>query len=195
MCFSPTKRVGQSVLASASEIFYLLPMNDETSPIPTAELAEIPKKDLRVKCSQRDWDIIKALAESGRPYDQIAELFPVTTKTIYCRASSEQWATPLRISKAANGKLSADDPASAAAMIWKERGKAERENIYKGASKALERFFALSPIPLNFQEAAIAAKLMDSAISPPSESDSKGQVNLAILTHGAFIPSPTTVDV
>jgi hypothetical protein len=149
--------------------------------------------DPTMKVSKEQWATIKALAEAGKPYDSIAKDYPITTSTIKARSTDERWVTPRRLARAAKGKLAADDPATAVANLWKERGTKSREKTFTGASKALERFFALSPVPDNFQEAAVAAKLMNEAISPPSESDNSTQVNLAILTTQDFEPSLSPV--
>ena len=145
-----------------------------------------------MKVSKEQWATIKALAEAGKPYDSIAEDYPITTSTIKARSTDERWVTPRRLARAAKGKLAADDPATAVANLWKERGTKSREKTFTGASKALERFFALSPVPDNFQEANLALKMVNEAISPPSESDNSTQVNLAILTQ-SFEPTLTTV--
>ena len=146
-----------------------------------------------MKVSREQWAVIRSLAEAGKPYDTIAKDYPITSATIRGRSTNERWVTPKRLVKAAKGKLAADDPATAVANLWKERGTKSREKTFTGPSKALERFFALSPVPDNFQEAAVAAKLMNEAISPPSESDNSTQVNLAILTAQNFEPSLSPV--
>jgi hypothetical protein len=169
-------------------------MDDKPSTNSTVEDSQpLMRTDSNMKVSREQWAVIRSLAEAGKPYDTIAKDYPITSATIRGRSTNERWVTPKRLVKAAKGKLAADDPATAVAHLWKERGTKSREKTFTGASKALERFFALSPVPDNFQEAAVAAKLMNEAISPPSESDNSTQVNLAILTAQNFEPSLSPV--
>lgn len=148
-----------------------------------------------MKVSREEWATIKALAEAGKPYNDIAADYPITSATIRGRSTNERWVTPKRLVKAAKGKLAADDPATAVANLWKGRGTQSREDVYKGASKSLERFFALAPVPDTYAEAKIALEMVEKSISPPSESDNSTQVNLAILTSGQFQPAPVVVNV
>lgn len=138
--------------------------------------------------SKADWLEVKARAEAGEAYESIAARFPIGTSAIVKKAVNERWVTPRRLAKGMRGELSADDPASASATLWRERGETARETVFQGARKSLERFFALAPVPQSFGEAAIAHKLMKDAISPPEEQQSHGNINLAVLTQVGFSP-------
>lgn len=46
----------------------------------------------------------------------------------------------------------------------------------------------MAPVPQSFGEAAIAAKLMNEAITPPEDHQPNTNVNLAILTAVGFSP-------
>jgi len=63
-----------------------------------------------------------------------------------------------------------------------------REKLYKGATKALDTFWLMSPIPQDFAEAEKAMKMLDKAINP-DEGKTDSSINLSILTNG-FNPSP-----
>ena len=160
------------------------------------------RPDAIMKVSVKDWTTIRALAEAGESYASIAERYPLSPDYIKQKSNAERWITPNRLAKAARGRLAADDPATAIAHLWKERGQKSRDDTYKNTSKALERFYACSPVPTSFQEAAIAKKMLDDSISPKSEQDNKVQVNLAILTSKSFSPTsshdddiPDTIDI
>jgi len=142
----------------------------------------------KAKMSKTDWLEVKARAEAGEAYESIAARFPIGTSAIVKKAVNERWVTPRRLAKGMRGELSADDPASASAAIWKERRENARETVFQGASKALQRFFAMAPVPQSFGEAAIAHKLMNDAISPPDEQVNHTNVNLAVLTQVGFSP-------
>lgn len=137
---------------------------------------------------------MKALAEQGVPLLELAQRYPVTIATIKDKSHKERWITPARINRGIAGKLDDNDPANAVAQLWKEREEQQRETIYNGASSALKRFFALSPVPQSFQEAAVAKKLVDEAIKPKDENASNNTLNLAILTQSSFKPQPVIVD-
>lgn len=134
------------------------------------------------------WLEVRARAELGEPYDTIAARFPIGVSAIEKKAQLQKWTTPARISKGMRNELPKDDPASIVADVWKERGLKARETVYMGASKALDRFFAMAPVPQSFGEAQIAAKLLNDAIKPPEEQQANGNVNLAILTAVGFTP-------
>ena len=153
---------------------------------------EDPSPTPKAKMTKTQWLEVKARAEAGEAYDSIASLYPIGTSAIVKKAVLERWVTPRRLQKGLRGELSADDPASASATVWRERGEAARETVFHGARKSLDRFFAMAPVPQSFGEAAIAHKLMRDAISPPEEQQPHGNVNLAILTAVGF--SPRTQD-
>ena len=147
-----------------------------------------PQPEAKPKMSKTQWLEVKARAESGEAYEAIASQYPVVVQTIKDRASQEQWCTPARIQRGVRGELAKDDPAAAAATVWVARKEQARETVFQGAKRSLERFFAMAPVPQSFGEAAIAAKLMNEAITPPEENQSSGNVNLAILTAVGFTP-------
>lgn len=153
--------------------------------------------DKNMKASPQQWAQMQALAEAGVPYPEIAADFPVGVDAIRKRSTERQWVTPARLAKAAKGQLSADDPATLVAALWKQRGEQSREEIYQGANKALQRFFALAPVPASFNEAATAAKLLKEAIQPVSLIDQTANLSVTILANSGFAPKPTgpTVDV
>jgi hypothetical protein len=138
--------------------------------------------------SPTQWAEVKLRAEQGESYEAIANLYPITAKAIDKRCQDEKWSTPRRVNKALRGELPEDDPAQAAANVWRTRKAEARETVFQGARKSLERFFAMAPIPQSFSEAAIAHKLMSDSISPPEEQENKGSINLAILTQVGFQP-------
>jgi len=141
-----------------------------------------------------EWKAIQHMAESGVDYKEIGEQFGVTQHCIRKRATKQRWATPMRVSKARKGELAVNDPASLVAALWRDRGEQSREATYQGARKALDRFFAMAPVPQSFAEAATAHKLMQAAIDPNGESSSTRNVNLQILSSQGFQPTPV-VDV
>lgn len=138
--------------------------------------------------TRTQWLEVKARAESGEAYDVIATQYPIGVQSIKDRASSERWVTPTRLQKGVRGELSQDDPATAAANVWVARKEQARETVFQGTRKSLERFFAMAPVPQSFGEAAIAAKLMNEAITPPEDHQPNTNVNLAILTAVGFSP-------
>jgi hypothetical protein len=90
--------------------------------------------------------------------------------------------------KANKGTLPVDDPAMAVAALWKGRGDSVREQLYQGSRKALERFFAMSPVPQSFAEAATAEKLLSKAIDPSSERLQSQGTPVNILAANNFQP-------
>lgn len=161
-------------------------MSNET-PQPTA--CDVVKlKPFQRKMTDLQWAEVRVRAEAGEPYEAISALYPITVSSIEKRSYLERWVTPTRIQKAVRGELQPDDPAHAAANVWLARKEQARETVFHGAKKALDRFFAMSPVPQSFSEAQIAHKLMNDAISPPEEQESRGNINLAILTSVGFQP-------
>ena len=119
--------------------------------------------------------------------------FGVSPDYIRVKASKEKWPTPERVARAANSPDSYEvtDPARAIADLWLQRKEEHRENCYNGARKALERFWALSPVPQTFQEAQIAERLAAKAIDPSEGREpTQTNVNLAVLTSSDFKPKP-----
>ena len=140
------------------------------------------------KMTKLMWGEAKLRAESGESYEALSLEYPATEQTIRQRAYVERWLTPARIQKGVRGELTADDPDNAASQLWIKRKEEARETIHKGAKDALSRFFAMAPVPQSFGEAAIAKKMLDEAITPPEEQESKGNINLALLTTVGFTP-------
>lgn len=162
--------------------------------------ASEPREILTIPCPQKkvrdeDWPIIKALAEKGMTYKEIGELYGISHFTVGKRACKDKWITPMRLSKAKNGTLiSTNDPAHAVAHLWTGRADAAREQVFQGAKKALDRFFAMAPIPQSFAEAATAAKLMNESINPGGATQQTNNVSVQILSTQGFEPRPV-VDV
>lgn len=148
-----------------------------------------PYKPYQPKATPTQWAEIKLRAEQGEPYEDIAKLYPISVSSIEKKASVERWATPARIQRAVKGLLPPDDPAIPAANVWLQRKEDLRESTFNGAKKALDRFFAMSPVPQSFSEAALAHKLAKEAISPPEEAQPNQNISLAILTQVGFQPT------
>lgn len=166
-------------------------MDDTPQPQREALMARCPQK----KISDDQWPAIRSLAEQGVDYKEIGAQFGVSQHTIRKRAWQDKWNTPMRIAKAQNGTLSEDDPAMAVAALWKSRSANVREIVHNGGLKALERFYALAPVPQSFAEAATALKMVNDAINPNgTPSESTKNVSISILATKGFQPSPV-VDV
>lgn len=142
------------------------------------------------KVSDEDWNVLKSLYEAGESAGVLAEKYGIKPSTIHSRSSKQRWATPQRITRAKSLELVSSDPASAVADLWARRKGESRESVYQGAKKALDRFFAMAPVPQSFSEAAIAEKMLSKAIDPEVDQDTKGNINLAILTTTGFAPRP-----
>jgi hypothetical protein len=150
--------------------------------------------DPNKKIADEEWPGIRHMIESGVPYKEVAERFNVKPHTLRRRASEEKWLTPQRLAMAKNGTLKADDPANVVAELWRQRGAETRDMVYTGAAKALQRFFALSPVPQSFSEAAIANKMLKEAIDPSGALENNSNVSIQILANQSFKPTPV-VDV
>jgi len=171
-------------------------MSDEPSPVepipqplPTSP-AVIMRPDPSMKVRPEDWHVIRSLAEKGMPYKEIAPKFGISSLYIERRACEEKWLTPTRLARAKKGLVPANDPAMAVISIWAERSDAHREQVYQGAKKSLERFFAMSPVPQTFAEAATANKLLKDAIDPSGSNNGNSQVQVNILSSNSFSPKP-----
>lgn len=162
----------------------------DNSPQPEQAHPYILLPNKLAKATPQQWAQMQALAEAGVPYPEIAADFPVGVDSIRKRSTERQWVTPARLLKAAKGQLSADDPATLVANLWKERGEQSREDIYQGAHKALQRFFALAPVPQSFNEAATAAKLLKEAITPVALNENNSNLSVTILANSGFCPKP-----
>jgi hypothetical protein len=86
------------------------------------------------------------------------------------------------------------DPASQVAALWASRKEGQREALYQGTNKALQRFFALAPVPQTFSEAAIAEKLLSKSIDPDASQSSQSNVSIQLLATQGFQPR-RTIDV
>jgi hypothetical protein len=142
------------------------------------------------KIPDAQWPAIRSLAEQGVQYKDIASQFGVSHSCIAKRACKEKWITPQRLAMAKNENVSADDPALAVVDLWNSRQTAMRESVYQGAKKSLERFFAMSPVPQSFAEAATAHKLLKDSIDPSGGSNSGNNVQVNILAAQGFTPKP-----
>lgn len=140
------------------------------------------------KLSKAQWNEVKVRAEAGEPYEVLANSMSIGVSSIWNKAHSEGWVTPRRLQKGLRGELSKDDPATASANQWLLRKQEAREAQFMAMTKAVQRFAAMAPVPQTFGEAAIAYKLLNEAVTPPEEIESKGNVNLAILTAVGFQP-------
>lgn len=177
-------------------------MDQHTPPAEGSNVISMPGTLTRVdpnkKVSDADWEVIKALYCAGAKATELAPRWGIKPGTINTKASKEKWPSPLRVAQAAKNPIAeSDDPAQALAALWTERGEQSRESTYNGAKKALDRFWALAPVPTSFQEAAIANKMLKEAIEPEGPKDSQAnshQVNIAVLTNSGFTPKPA-VDV
>jgi hypothetical protein len=146
------------------------------------------------KIPDSQWPAIRSLAEQGVQYKDIAAQFGVSHSCIAKRACKEKWITPQRLAMAKNDNVSSDDPALAVVDLWNSRQTAMREQVYQGAKKSLERFFALAPVPLSFAEAATAHKLLKDSIDPSGTSSGTSHTTVNILANQSFAPKPV-VDV
>ena len=150
----------------------------------------IMRVDPNKKVSNEDREVIKALYCQGMPAPELAVKYGIKPATINKWASKEKWPSPGRVSRAQKHPVAeANDPAAAIAQMWTERGEQGRETVYQGANKAIQRFFAMAPVPQTFAEAATAVKLMKEAINPnEGKEQSQGGINIAVLTHQGFVP-------
>jgi hypothetical protein len=158
----------------------------------------LTRKDPNKKVSDEDREVLKALYCQGVPAPTLAERYGIKARTINGWASKEKWPSPGRVSRAQKHPVTeASDPAAALAQLWVERATEGRETIYQGAKKAIDRFFAMQPVPQTFAEAATAAKLMKEAINPNEGKDqSQTGISIQVLTQQGFVPKPvTTLDV
>jgi len=171
-------------------------MSDEPLPVespqdapqaaPEVLLSRNPQKKVR----DSDWPIIRSLAEKGVSYPELAERYGVKPQTIRKRSSEEKWLTRQRLVMAKNETIT-DDPATSAVLdLWSKRQQQHRESVYQGAKKSLERFFAMSPVPQTFAEAATANKLLKDAIDPSGSNNGNSQVHVNILSSNSFSPKP-----
>ena len=161
-------------------------MDDTPQPQREALMARHPGKKVR----DEDWPVIRHLAEAGVRYAEIAERFGIKPTTIEKQSQLEKWLTPQRLAKARNGTVAVNDPANAVVEVWRQRGAESRDMVFMGAKKSLERFFALSPVPQTFAEAATALKMVKDAIEPNGPIDTQRNVSISILAGKDFSPSP-----
>ena len=166
-------------------------LDDLVAPAPGTVLT---RKDPNKRVPDEAWPAIRHLVESGVRYREVAERFGVKESTISTRASKERWLTPQRLALAKNGNAKVDDPANAVVDVWRQRGVETRDMVYEGSKRALQRFFALSPVPQSFAEAATAHKLLRDAIDPTGSGESSKNVSISILAGKGFSPQPV-VDV
>lgn len=144
------------------------------------------------KCTDEQWACIRSMIEAGASAPDVAKSYGLAPATINTKAHKECWATPRRVSAAlAANDQNTEDPAALVAAMWAKRKEDARETLFHGARKSLDRFFALSPVPATFSEAAIADKLLSKSIDPDSSSSSNSNVSIQLLASHAFQPKPT----
>ena len=149
--------------------------------------------DPNKKVSDEDWNLIRELYCAGANANDLAARFGIKPCTIHKKASVNKWVTPMKLAIAAKRGVPTDDPAGAVAELWKQRQGEARESIYQGSKKALDRFFAMAPVPASFAEAAIAEKMLNKAIDPTEGKTVQQNVNLSLLTSNDFSPRPIDV--
>jgi hypothetical protein len=160
-------------------------------PLKPVLMARCPHK----KVSDDDWLVIRSLIEAGALARDVAKQFNIAKGTIHERSSDERWATPTRVANAlARGDQDTSDPAAAVAALWASRKEGQREALYQGTNKALQRFFALAPVPQTFAEAATAEKLLSKAIDPDASQSGPSNVSIQLLATQGFQPR-RTIDV
>lgn len=170
----------------------------QDSPLPVEEPLELPQASKEMllsrmphkKVRDSDWPVIRSLAEKGVTYKELATRYNVTTQYIRERSSKEKWLTKQRLAMTKNQTIVADDAAIAVLDLWDSRQRDARESTYQGAKKALERFFAMSPVPQNFSEAAVAEKLLSKSIDPSGAAFHGGGTTVNILASSSFSPKP-----
>lgn len=173
----------------------------QDSPLPSESPQDAPQAPKEVllsrmphkKVRDSDWPVIRSLAEKGVTYKELATRYNVTTQYIRERSSKEKWLTKQRLAMTKNETIVADDAAIAVLDLWDSRQRDARESTYQGAKKALERFFAMSPVPQSFAEAATANKLLKDAIDPSGSNNGNSQVQVNILATQGFSPKPIDI--
>ena len=148
------------------------------------------RRDPQKKVRDEDWPVIRSLVEKGMPQKEVAAKFGISPLYVSRKASDEKWITPMRLARAKKGLVPTHDPASAVVSIWAERSDAMRESVYQGAKKSLERFFAMSPVPQSFAEAATAHKLLKDSIDPSGGANTANSSVTQILQIQGFTPKP-----
>lgn len=170
-----------------------IPENASSSPLnPEPQKRVFLTPHPTMKCSADDWACIRSLIEAGANAQDVAKTYGLAPATIHTRSHKELWASPRRVSVAlAANDQNTEDPAALVAALWLKRKEDARETLFHGARKSLDRFFALSPVPSTFSEAAIADKLLSKAIDPDASSSSNSNVSIQLLASHAFQPKPT----
>lgn len=152
-----------------------------------------PRKGRPPKIEDNVWlEIEKRYISGEDSLKDLAAEFGLKYQTVLSRSKDKRWLSPKRVSHAlTRTDLPPSDTAKQIADRWAARKEEFREKLYKGASKALDTFFLLSPVPQDFAEAERAMKMLDKAINP-DEGKQDSSINLAILTNG-FNPTPIDV--
>jgi hypothetical protein len=142
------------------------------------------------KLTKKQWEEVRALYVTGsHTAKDLAGRYGISHHTLLSRCRDERWPTQTRIVRAAERTdLSPDDPAKAQANLWLGRKHEMRESLYSGSKKALERFWATAPVPVDFAEAEKAARMLERAIDPDGGLGSTSNLNISILTSPAFKP-------
>ena len=129
---------------------------------------------------------MKELYEGGEySKRELGEMFDVSFETVKKRAQNEGWVSMKSVRRLARQpeKLAAmgDCELKSKAEEWREREAAHREELWEHSKKSMDRFWATSPTPADFDEALKCSKLMDRALGQQEEG---GDPNLAILVNG-----------
>lgn len=150
------------------------------------------------KIPRHAWHEIKARVCAGESPKKIAAELGVSHQLILMRSKKEQWPTPIRVAKTARERVTdqivtgkSKPPVTeleACADIWLQRKQNAREFVYQESHKALQRFFGMSPVPQNFQEAEIARKMMETSMAPEKINGQEVNMNLVVLTQAGFAP-------
>jgi hypothetical protein len=149
-----------------------------------------PRRGRPPRIADEIWEDIETRYVAGEnSLKELAAEYNLSYETVRDRSKLKRWPSAKRIEHAlSRTDLPPSDAAKQIADKWAERKEQMRERIYQGSKRALDTFFALSPIPQDWAEAERAAKLLDKAINP-EEGQQDSNINLAILTNG-FNPSP-----
>lgn len=163
---------------------------------PSQPNQELPRRVLLAphptkKCTTEDWAKIRSLIEAGATAPDVAKTYGLAPATINTKSHKESWASPRRVAIAIkNNDQNTEDPAALVAQLWAKRKEDARESLYQGTNKALQRFFAMSPVPQTFAEAAAADKLLAKSIDPNSDSNNQSNVSIQLLATHGFQPKP-----
>ena len=173
------------------------PSSSESNQEPLSGSSSFERPVLTARCPQRkctdeQWACIRSMIEAGASAPDVAKSYGLAPATINTKAHKESWATPRRVAAAlASNDQNVDDPAARVAALWASRKEDSRETLFQGASKSLQRFWAMAPVPQSFSEAAIADKMLAKAIEPYPDQAGASNVSIQILATQGFQPRRT----